>query len=89
MTHAKLIQFRRGRTRITPKHYLIEIEGCHTRKDAEKFKGHSVEWTSPAKKIIKGKIAAPHGNKGMVRAIFEIGLPGQAMGTEIKLGAKA
>lgn len=88
MVNAKVIQFRRGRTNVKPRHYLIEIEGCDSREKAAKFIGQSVEWTSPAKKIIKGKIAAPHGNKGIVRAIFEIGLPGQAMGTEVKLGGK-
>ena len=89
MVNAKVIQFRRGRTNVKPRHYIIEIEGCDSREKATKFVGQSVEWTSPAKKVIKGKIAAPHGNKGMVRSIFEIGLPGQAMGTEVKLGAKA
>jgi len=86
MAKAKVIQFRRGRTNQKPRHYLIEIEGCDSREKAAKFVGQSVEWTSPSNKVIKGKIAAPHGNKGMTRAIFETGLPGQAMGTEVKLG---
>lgn len=44
-------------------------------------------WTSPGKekKKIKGKISSAHGNKGMVRAIFERGLPGQALTTEIEM----
>jgi ribosomal protein L35AE/L33A len=33
-----------------------------------------------AAKKISGKISAVHGNKGAVRAIFESGLPGQAVG---------
>ena len=36
-------------------------------------------------KIIKGKVSDAHGNKGLVRAIFEKGLPGQAITTEIEL----
>jgi len=59
-----------------------EAEG---RADAEKFVGKNVEWKSPAGKIIKGKIAAAHGNKGVVRAIFEKGLPGQAITTEVEI----
>lgn len=80
----KVIQFRRGRTTVTEKHFLLDV-GAKTRKDAEKFVGKDVTWTSPAGKIIKGKISAPHGGKGLVRAIFEIGLPGQALNMEIEV----
>ncbi|MEK6897916.1 MAG: 50S ribosomal protein L35ae [Nanoarchaeota archaeon] len=84
---AKVIQFRRGRHTIHEKHFLIEIPDVKTRKEAEKFVGKSVEWVSPGKlkKVIHGKIAAPHGNKGVVRAIFEKGLPGQAITTEVEI----
>ena len=85
MTKAKLIQFRRGRKTIHERHYLIEIEGISRREAAEKFVGKEVEWKSPAGKIISGKISSAHGNKGIVRAIFEKGLPGQAMITEVKI----
>ena len=82
---AKVIQFRRGRHTIHEKHFLIEIEGTKNKKDAEKFIGKNVEWKSPAGKIIKGKISGAHGNKGVVRAIFEKGLPGQAITTEVEI----
>lgn len=85
MVKAILIQFRRGRRTIKEKHFLIEVEGSDSREKASKFVGKEVVWTSPAKKEIKGKIASAHGNKGVVRAIFEKGLPGQAIGTEVKL----
>ena len=84
---ARIIQFRRGRKTYKPKHFLIEIPSCNTKEKAEKFVGKQVEWKSPGKqgKIIKGKIAKAHGNKGVVRAIFEKGLPGQAIGTEVEV----
>ena len=82
---AKVIQFRRGRHTIHEKHFLIEIEGTKNKKDAEKFIGKNVEWKSPAGKIIKGKISGAHGNKGVVCAIFEKGLPGQAITTEVEI----
>ncbi len=47
--------------------------------------GKSVEWKSSSGKITKGKISDAHGNKGLVRAIFESGLPGQAITNEIEL----
>ena len=82
---AKVIQFRRGRKTIHKRHFLIEIEGTSTREEAKKFVGKEVEWKSPAGKIIKGKISSAHGNKGIVRAIFEKGLPGQAITTEVNV----
>ncbi len=81
----RVIQFRRGRHTVHERHFLIEIENISNRKDAEKLKGKEVKWKSPAGKIINGKISAPHGNKGLVRAIFEKGLPGQAVTTEVNV----
>ena len=63
----------------------FRMVGAKNKKEAEGFVGKQVEWKSPAGKIIKGKIAAPHGNKGIVRAIFERGLPGQAITNEIEV----
>jgi large subunit ribosomal protein L35Ae len=81
----RIIQFRRGRKTIIEKHFLIEIKGVSNKKEAEKFVGKEVVWTSPAGKKIKGKISAPHGIKGVVRAIFERGLPGQAVTTQVEI----
>ncbi len=80
----KIVQFRRGRHVVHEKHFLIDA-GVTNKKEAEKFVGKCVEWKSPAGKIIKGKISACHGNKGLVRAIFEKGLPGQAITTEVEI----
>ena len=85
MTSGKVIQFRRGRHRIHERHFLIEVDGIENRKDADKFVGKIVTWISPAGKIIKGKVSAAHGNKGVVRAIFEKGLPGQAITTKVEI----
>ena len=81
----KIIQFRRGRRTIHERHYLIEIPEINDRGKAEKFVGKEVVWKSPAGKKIKGKISSAHGNKGIVRAIFEKGLPGQAMTTDVEV----
>lgn len=82
---AKVIQFRRGKKTVHERHFLIEIENISTKKDTEKFIGKEISWKSPAGKIIKGKISSSHGNKGLVRAIFEKGLPGQAITTEVEI----
>ncbi len=82
---AKIIQFRRGRKVFHKRHFLIEIPKIKSRKAAEKFVDKKVKWTSPAGKIIKGRISSPHGNKGVVRAIFEKGLPGQAIPSKVEI----
>ena len=83
----KVLQFRRGRKTYKPRHFLIEVNGVSKRADAEKLVGKEVIWTSDGKekKEIKGKISGAHGNKGVVRAIFERGLPGQALTTEVDI----
>ena len=54
-------------------------------QEAKKLAGKEVEWKSPAGKLITGKISDAHGNNGLVRAIFEKGLPGQAVSTEVEI----
>jgi len=83
----KVVQFRRGRHTIRERHFLIDIN-AKNREEAEKFVGKEVVWKSPSGKVIKGRIASPHGNKGLVRAIFEKGLPGQAITTEVEVKEK-
>ncbi|MBS3089272.1 50S ribosomal protein L35ae [Candidatus Pacearchaeota archaeon] len=80
-----IVQFRRGRKRIHERHFLIDA-GMSSRADAEKLVGKEVKWKSPAGKEIVGTIRAAHGNKGLVRAIFERGLPGQAITTDVIIG---
>lgn len=85
MVQGRVIQFRRGRHNIHERHFLIEIEGVSKKADTAKYIGKSVIWTSSAGKKIEGKIADAHGNKGVVRAIFERGLPGQAITTKVEV----
>tara|TARA_Y100000310_G_C20601920_1_gene773487 strand:- start:620 stop:874 length:255 start_codon:yes stop_codon:yes gene_type:complete len=81
---AQIIQFRRGRKTYKPKHFILDV-GASKKEDAEKSVGKEVTWVSPGGKAIKGKISASHGNKGLVRAIFEKGLPGQAINEEVEV----
>ena len=85
MTKGKIVQFRRGKHRIHEKHMLVEADGVDSREKALKLVGKSVEWKSPAGKKISGKVSAPHGKKGVIRTIFEKGLPGQSVTTEVEI----
>ena len=83
-----IVQFRRSRRRIKEKHFLLDI-GLPSREEAKKMAGKDVIWKSSAGREIKGKISDAHGTKGLVRAIFESGLPGQAITTEIEVSGTA
>ena len=85
MIIGKVVQFRRGRHVIHEKHMLIEVSDVKTREEALKFVGKKVSWKSPSGKIIKGTVSGAHGNKGIFKAIFEKGLPGQAVTTEVEI----
>ncbi|MBS3166584.1 50S ribosomal protein L35ae [Candidatus Woesearchaeota archaeon] len=82
---AIIINFRRGRHTQKPSHAILEVPKVETKKDSAKFLNKNVFWTSPAGKVIKGIIKAQHGTKGALRAIFEKGLPGQAIGAKAKI----
>ncbi|MEN9626721.1 MAG: hypothetical protein RL557_1049 [archaeon] len=84
MAVGKVIQFRRSKRRIHERHFIVDVQ-AKSRAETEKFVGKEITWTSPAGKKIKGKIAAAHGNKGLVRAIFEKGLPGQARNEKVEV----
>jgi large subunit ribosomal protein L35Ae len=84
MVKGIVVQFRRGRKTVHERHFLLDV-GLTSRDDAKKLAGKEVEWKSSSGKIIKGKVSDAHGNKGLVRAIFERGLPGQAVTTEIEV----
>jgi len=79
-----VVQFRRGRHTVHERHFLLDL-GMTNREEAKKMAGKIVVWKSPAGKEIEGKISDAHGTKGLVRAIFARGLPGQAVTTEVEV----
>jgi large subunit ribosomal protein L35Ae len=86
MAHYGIVMnFRRGKQTYKPRHFLIQVDGIGSRKEAALLVGRNVTWKSSAGKIIKGKIAAAHGGNGVVRAIFERGLPGQALTQRVEI----
>jgi len=81
---ANVSNYRRGRHH-TNNHYSILKVGSSA-EEAKQFVGKTVSWSSPAGKVLKGKVTALHGRTGSVRALFsEAGLPGQALGKKVKI----
>ncbi len=78
--------YRQGRHTLHPKQCIIVFPNVQTRSDANKLTGKIVVWVSPTGKQLKGTITRAHGNNGAVRALFKnAGVPGQALGTKIKI----
>lgn len=81
---AIIAHFRGSRDIKKGNHLILHVEGVDSKEKAKALVGKKVSWKSEGKKntVITGAVAAPHGNSGAVRAIFERGLPGQALGQE-------
>ncbi len=84
-----VVSFRRGINTQKMNHLLILPYGCDNREKASKLVGKKVSWKNPEGKgkVINGKVAAAHGGKGVIRVIFEKGLPGQAITTKVDIAA--
>ncbi len=82
---AQVVSFRRGRHRVKPRHFILQVSGIESKEKARELLNKTVVWKSPAGKEIEGTVMATHGNKGLIRAIFEKGLPGQAINTEAEI----
>ena len=80
----KIVNYRRNSTGQTTNHLVVLVEGVDSREKATKLVGKVVKYNT-GKKDIVGKINAPHGNKGALRAVFTQGIPGQALGTNVKI----
>ncbi|MBW2991997.1 50S ribosomal protein L35ae [Candidatus Woesearchaeota archaeon] len=76
--------FRRSRHVQTTNQMILLAKDIDKEK-AKSLIGKKVSWKSPAGKEIKGEIKAAHGSKGAVRALFEKGMPGQAIGTKVSI----
>ena len=81
---ATVMHFRQGRHHYNPYQMILKI--ADSVEEAKKYIGKTVSWTSPAGKVLQGKISGLHGRKGNVKAQFPNGgLPGQALGQKVKV----
>lgn len=80
-----VVSFRRGVDTYKPRHFIIGVSGITSKQEATKLLQKKVIWKSPQGKEIKGIITASHGSKGLLRGVFEKGLPGQAVGSKVEI----
>ncbi|ASJ00507.1 50S ribosomal protein L35ae [Thermococcus gorgonarius] len=67
-------------------HYMIlKPLGIDDRGSAARLIGRKVVWRTPTGRKMKGKIVRTHGNGGEVKAYFNPGLPGQALGDYVEI----
>lgn len=64
---------------------IVKVDSVKSKTDGEKLIGKKVVWTTPSGKEIVGYVSKPHGNKGALRVRFDKGMPGQAVGKEVRV----
>ncbi|MGB9741285.1 MAG: 50S ribosomal protein L35ae [Candidatus Bathyarchaeia archaeon] len=79
-----IVNYRVGPKTQRPKECIIQFNHVKSFSEACKLVGRKVAWKSGKNRIV-GKIVALHGKKGLVRARFRRGVPGQALGTTVEL----
>lgn len=80
-----IVNFKGSHNRQVTNQMIVKADGVEGKEAAAKLVGKKVAWTSPANKEIKGEVRSAHGNKGALRVLFEKGMPGQAVGTKVKI----
>jgi large subunit ribosomal protein L35Ae len=79
-----IVNYRAGPKTQRPKECIIQFSHVKSVSEAGRLVGRKVAWKYGRNKFV-GKIVALHGRKGLVRARFRRGVPGQALGTAVEL----
>lgn len=90
---SKFLGFRRGREIQRPNQALLKIEGVNDTTATRHYLGKRVVYIYKAAtaqqgskfRTIWGRIAKPHGGKGVVVARFKPNLPARAMGATLRV----
>lgn len=80
-----IVNFRGSYRTKKGNHIIIKLPDISTKEKASELIDKAVSWRTKSGGEIKGLIVKAHGNSGAVRAIFEKGLPGQSLGTKVKV----
>jgi large subunit ribosomal protein L35Ae len=78
------VSYRRGPRAQKPKECILRFPDIKSAGGAGQLIGRKVAWPI-GKHEARGKIVAFHGKKGLVRARFRRGVPGQALGSHVEI----
>ena len=76
--------FRRGIHHTYSNQMIVMVKDIADKEAASKLKGKKVIYNT-GKRDITGEVKDFHGNSGALRVIFECGMPGQAIGSKVKI----
>ena len=79
-----IVSYWRGPKTQKPKEYILRFPGIESVGGAARLLSRKVAWPV-GKHEARGKIVALHGKKGLVRARFRKGVPGQALGSLVEI----
>jgi large subunit ribosomal protein L35Ae len=82
---ARVVNFRMGRKTQRTNQFLLSVKDVSTRSEAAGFVGKKVILKTKSGKVICGKVAAPHGNGGVLRARFKKGVPAELLGKDVEI----
>jgi large subunit ribosomal protein L35Ae len=82
---ARVVNFRTGRKTQRTNQFLLTVKDVKSRSEAAAFVGRKVVLKTKSGKLICGKVAAPHGNNGVLRARFTKGVPAEFLGKDIEM----
>jgi len=83
-SQAVIINYRVGPKSQASKECILRLARVFTIAEACKLVGRKVVWKKDEGSIV-GKVVGLHGKKGLLRARFRKGLPGQALGSVVEL----
>lgn len=79
-----IVSYRTGPRTQRSKECVLKFPNVKSSREAAQLIGRKIAWPVGERKN-KGKIVALHGKKGLVRARFRKGVPGQALGTPVEI----
>ncbi len=82
---AYILSFRRGGGGQKEWYAILEIPSVNTAGKAAAFIGRKVVWKPKEDKVFTGRIVRTHGRRGRLLARFKKPLPGQAIGSKVKI----
>ena len=78
-----IVHFRGSRRVKRTNQMVLKVPGVDNKDKASKLIGKKVVWKTSAGREMVGQITNIHGNSGALRVRFDIGLPGQSIGTKV------